>query len=230
MSILKSRLILRSLKPSHRGLAIASFFVLLVSFQNCGQISYVSPQASKSSSVTAVTDTTAPPAAGGGGNVSVFPDPTTTLADLPSAAETPVQSTNDNLQTPTLPRTADADKETAQQVTATPEPLQSNGQKATLSISTPAIPFDSALTVHVEGSPANSTEWVGLYSQQDSSLTGYLDWQYLNGRMTPPRTGLTNTTLEFDMPTTPGLYYFILFADDDDTVLAVSDYFYVGSN
>lgn len=63
----------------------------------------------------------------------------------------------------------------------------------------------STLTVGISGGPGNTSDWVGLFAVGASDGNA-LQWSYLNGQTTPPATGLTSATLNFQMPTASGTY------------------------
>jgi hypothetical protein len=75
--------------------------------------------------------------------------------------------------------------------------------------------------VSLVGGPANTTDWIGLYSV-GASDGQFLAWQYLNGSTTPPTAGLAGATLTFVLPVAPGSYEFRLFARNTYERLATS--------
>jgi hypothetical protein len=79
----------------------------------------------------------------------------------------------------------------------------------------------TALTVVIDGAPANPTDWIGLYPV-GASDTAYVEWQYLNGSTIAPTTGVNAATLAFFAPAGPGTYELRLFAGGGFSRLAVS--------
>jgi hypothetical protein len=73
----------------------------------------------------------------------------------------------------------------------------------------------ATITATVQHGPGNRGDWIGLFNIADS-LT-FVAWSYLNGLQTLPATGLTNVTVPFNAPSTPGQYNFRLFAAGDST-------------
>lgn len=78
----------------------------------------------------------------------------------------------------------------------------------------------SSVTVSLSGGPGNPTDWIGLapVGSPDSTL---LDWRYLNGATVPPATGLTNGSVQFLAPATPGDYELRFFAHGSYARLAI---------
>jgi uncharacterized protein YegP (UPF0339 family) len=79
----------------------------------------------------------------------------------------------------------------------------------------------SMASVGVSGGPANPTDWVGLYPAGAADTT-FIDWRYLNGSTVPPASGVTDATISFLVPATPGNYEFRLFANNGYARLATS--------
>lgn len=73
----------------------------------------------------------------------------------------------------------------------------------------------------VAGGPGNRRDWVGLYTSSGPDLYE-MKLKYLNGKRTPPDTGLTSATLTFRMPATPGTYNFRFFRNGTYQKLATS--------
>ncbi len=76
-------------------------------------------------------------------------------------------------------------------------------------------------TVSIANGPGSSTDWVALYPAAAADGS-YLDWRYLNGATVAPSAGLTEASVTFTMPATPGAYEFRFFANDGFTRLATS--------
>ncbi|MFA6257798.1 MAG: peptidoglycan-binding protein [Candidatus Paceibacterota bacterium] len=72
----------------------------------------------------------------------------------------------------------------------------------------------TTVTVNVSDGSKGAQEWVALYlaSNPDSAYSVNSNWKYLNGTQTAPSTGLSSATLQFTLPTTPGVYNFRYFA------------------
>ena len=78
-----------------------------------------------------------------------------------------------------------------------------------------------SLTLTIANGPGGTLDWVGLYPAVSGAT--YLDWKYLNGVRSAPATGLTNATVTFTMPTTPGSYIFGFFENNSTSnMLAAS--------
>jgi len=75
--------------------------------------------------------------------------------------------------------------------------------------------------VSITSGAGSTTDWVALYAV-GAADGAYLDWRYLNGATAPPATGLTDATVAFSMPVTPGSYEFRLFASNGFSRLATS--------
>ena len=84
-----------------------------------------------------------------------------------------------------------------------------------------SVTAGSNLAVVVSDGPGSTTDWIALYPA-GAADGGYLDWRYLSGATTPPATGLSNASLTFATPVTPGTYELRLFASNGYTRLATS--------
>jgi glucose/arabinose dehydrogenase len=79
----------------------------------------------------------------------------------------------------------------------------------------------ASINFTVANGPANRGDWVGLY--ETSAADGaYIAWQYLNGLMTLPMTGVPGATLHFTAPLTGGTYNVRVFSDNMFIRLATS--------
>jgi len=79
----------------------------------------------------------------------------------------------------------------------------------------------SVVSVAVSGGPGNPTDWIGLYPA-GAADGSYADWWYLSGTTTPPGAGLTDATVAFALPASPGTYELRLFASNGYQRLASS--------
>src|SRR5882672_6009111 len=70
----------------------------------------------------------------------------------------------------------------------------------TLSATTGAT--GGTVTATVANGPGAPGDWVGLYDAGGNAVS----WQYLNGTQVKPATGVTNATVIFMLPATPGIY------------------------
>ncbi|MEX1995146.1 MAG: Calx-beta domain-containing protein, partial [Steroidobacteraceae bacterium] len=77
------------------------------------------------------------------------------------------------------------------------------------------------ITATVTNGPGNLRDWVGLYGTAAPD-TPSLAWLYLDGTKNVPAQALTEATLVFTAPTTPGTYQLRFFANDGYTRLATS--------
>src|SRR5439155_22317160 len=75
------------------------------------------------------------------------------------------------------------------------------------------------VTVTVANGPGGATDWLAL-CPVGAPDTGYISGLYLNGSKTAPATGVTNATLQYPMPTTPGPYDLRCLPDNEATLLA----------
>jgi hypothetical protein len=81
----------------------------------------------------------------------------------------------------------------------------------------------SSLSAAISDGPGNRADWAGLFRVTAHS-TDLVAWQYLNGKRTLPRTGVTSALLSFAAPAQPGMYLVRLFAETDrQTPIAVSN-------
>jgi hypothetical protein len=71
-----------------------------------------------------------------------------------------------------------------------------------ITVSSTSVITGATVTATVANGPGNRTDWVALYPASGT----YVDWKYLNGLQTAPATGVTEATVSFTMPTTPGTY------------------------
>jgi hypothetical protein len=69
----------------------------------------------------------------------------------------------------------------------------------------------------IANGPGNAMDWVGLYIAGNASE---VDWKFLNGARTAPAAGMTDATLPFTMPTTPGTYVVRFYSNNTYNVLA----------
>jgi hypothetical protein len=102
--------------------------------------------------------------------------------------------------------------------------LASSSQIAVNGIAPPTsgtVTAGSMGTVTVTDGPGNPADWVGLYPA-GAADTAFVDWRYLNGTTVPPGSGLTDATISFLIPATPGNYEFRLFANKGYARLATS--------
>ena len=77
------------------------------------------------------------------------------------------------------------------------------------------------ITATVTNGPGNLQDWVGLYAINGPD-TPSLAWSHLNGQQFPPAQALTDATLVFTAPTTPGTYHLRFNANGGYTRLATS--------
>jgi hypothetical protein len=78
-----------------------------------------------------------------------------------------------------------------------------------------SAPVGSPLTIVLTNGSGNRNDWVGLYETSAPDGT-FLKWQYLNGLMTLPMSGVTGATLQFAAPVMPGTYNVRLFRNGYD--------------
>ncbi|GAA0582345.1 agmatine deiminase family protein [Kribbella sandramycini] len=83
------------------------------------------------------------------------------------------------------------------------------------------------ITATVTNGPGNTRDWVGLYRASATNSAGGVDEKYLNGRNSPPSSGLTSASITFTAPNTTGTYNFRFFANDGYPLLATSATFSV---
>lgn len=79
----------------------------------------------------------------------------------------------------------------------------------------------ATVTVQIASGPGNAADWVAL-AETGTANGLFVGWQYLNGQATPPTAGLTDATLTFVMPPSPGTYELRLFVDGGLDRLATS--------
>jgi hypothetical protein len=96
-------------------------------------------------------------------------------------------------------------------LTFTPSALAAQSSPSITATPIP-VGVGALITVNVANGPGNTNDWVGLVATGDPD-TSYIAWQFLNGATSTPPTGLTNATLQFVAPMTPGTYTARLFAD-----------------
>jgi len=91
----------------------------------------------------------------------------------------------------------------------------------TLTLSATTVAPGGVFTLTVANGPGNPMDWVtmGLVTSADSA---YSTWQFLNGTMVAPAVGLTNATLQFTAPLTPGAYQVRFFLNGGWSRLATS--------
>jgi glucose/arabinose dehydrogenase len=72
----------------------------------------------------------------------------------------------------------------------------------TVTLAATTVNPGAAISFTVAGGPGKATDWVGLY--ETSATDGaFLQWQYLDGLMTIPTSGVAGATLQFTAPTDP---------------------------
>jgi hypothetical protein len=91
----------------------------------------------------------------------------------------------------------------------------------TLAVSATSVALGGPVQVTVSDGPGNRADWVAL-AKVGSSLTSYVNWQYLSGTRTQPPEGLISVVLSFVMPQTLGEYEFRFFENGGYTLLATS--------
>lgn len=79
----------------------------------------------------------------------------------------------------------------------------------------------ATITVQVNNSPGNPTDWVAL-AETSVPNGAHVAWQYLNGSTTAPMQGQAGATLTFVMPASPGTYEVRLFANNGLNRVATS--------
>jgi hypothetical protein len=124
-----------------------------------------------------------------------------------------------DLPTPTTPGTYDVRLYSSSVLLAS-SVLTVNARPApTVTAGATATTIGVVVTATVANGPANAGDWVGLYATGD--LLHYVDWKYLNGTQFAPATGVSNATVSFIMPMTPGSYV-LRFYDFTHALLATS--------
>src|SRR5207247_2554159 len=91
----------------------------------------------------------------------------------------------------------------------------------TITVTPTSVAPGAMVTVTVANGPGGATDWVALWPVSAPD-TGYISGLYLNGLKTAPATGVTNATLQYPMPFTPGTYPLRLSSDISTTLLATS--------
>ena len=91
-----------------------------------------------------------------------------------------------------------------------------------VNVSTPNVQPGGVISFTVSNGPGNPADWVGLYAVSGQDMGGQLSWKYLNGQNTVPSSGLTNASLQFTAPSTPGTYNIRFFANNGYGKLATS--------
>jgi subtilisin family serine protease len=81
---------------------------------------------------------------------------------------------------------------------------------ATLSATSPVSP-GAMIRLTVTGSAGIQWDWIGIYAGTSTDDRAFSDWNYLSGTKSAPAVGLTNATLAFPAPSTPGTYQLRLF-------------------
>jgi thermitase len=94
-----------------------------------------------------------------------------------------------------------------------------------ITLQSTSIAAGGTITFDVTNGPGNATDFVALYVA-GAGDTSYLQWKYLNNAQSPPASGITNTTLQFMVPSA-GTYNIRLFANGTWTILATSANFTV---
>jgi hypothetical protein len=74
-----------------------------------------------------------------------------------------------------------------------------------------SIAAGAALQVLLASGPANTTDWVGLFTVGATDQQS-LQWQYLNGQTIQPAAGISSATLQFAAPSQTGSYEVRLYA------------------
>ena len=95
-------------------------------------------------------------------------------------------------------------------LTFTPAALAAQSSPSVTATPTP-VGAGALISVTVTNGPGNTNDWVGLVATGDPDIS-YIAWQFLNGATSTPPTGLTNATLQFVAPMTPGTYTARFFA------------------
>ena len=90
-----------------------------------------------------------------------------------------------------------------------------------IALSATTVPPGGTVTATIANGPGNAGDWVGLYAASDPDSTD-LAWNYLNGSRIRPATGVTDATVAFTLPMTPGTYNVRFFLNDSTTRLAIS--------
>jgi hypothetical protein len=104
--------------------------------------------------------------------------------------------------------------------TPTPSPSPTDAPTVRI-LGSVVVPRGAIVEVEVTGGPGHRRDWIGLYAQGARDLDN-LRFRFLNGSTFPPRTGVRNATVRFDMPRIPGRYEFRFFASGTHRRLATS--------
>jgi hypothetical protein len=89
----------------------------------------------------------------------------------------------------------------------------------TLTVSATTVAPGATVTATVGRGPGNAMDWVGLYRTGESTE---LDWMFLDGSKTSPVAGVTDASLLFTLPMTPGTYVIRFYANNSYAILATS--------
>ena len=92
---------------------------------------------------------------------------------------------------------------------------------ASLGVSATTVSPGALIVVTVANGPGNQLDWVAL-APSTAPDESYVAWKYLNDSTGAPGFGVTNATLTFTAPATPGTYVFRFFANYGYTRLATS--------
>jgi hypothetical protein len=90
----------------------------------------------------------------------------------------------------------------------------------TISVSESAAAPGSQVTVTVSNGPGKPADWVALVPAGAASQA-YVDYRYMNGKKVVPAAGVSDATLTFTMPTTPGSYELRMFLNNTYTSVTV---------
>ena len=93
---------------------------------------------------------------------------------------------------------------------------------ASLTLESGAVVAGGTVRVRIANGLGRPGDWVALYGANGSSIE-YLQWQYLNGSQEKPAVGVTDATLTFTVPSTPGTYNLRLFMSSTYQLLATSE-------
>lgn len=83
------------------------------------------------------------------------------------------------------------------------------------------VDVGTSISVAITGGPGNATDWIAFYPI-GAADSAHLDWRYLNNATVAPAVGVTDATVTFIAPVTPGNYELRLFASDGYGRLATS--------
>jgi hypothetical protein len=92
---------------------------------------------------------------------------------------------------------------------------------STINVSASSVVAGGTVSATIADGPGSRFDWVGVYPVGAGASTR-TNWKYLNGAQSAPGAGVTNASVSFTMPTTPGQYNLRFFANDSYTVLATS--------